>query len=921
MSNTAILILAGTIERNYQKHSSVIDNLLGPTPECETEKVMKLHLPFFSYIALLSLGIMPPVMAKPGSFADHANLNAVIETSASDEEMKNIVANPASSQSSQFSTVNHQAPITQVPRLSEIELPLNSVEGLFQKSQLQVAGSLEIAQAEVVEVRGVRLNSTPTGLEVILETAEGAILQTSTFTEGNALIADIPNAVLALPDGDEFRADNPAEGITSVTVTQLNVSSVRVTVIGEIGVPTAQVIPSPSGLVLSLTTVAEEFQEIEEIELVVTATRAAEDPRNIPRSVTVITREEIEQQTAITRNVGDILGTLVPGFGPPNRRDRTNFQTLRGRQPAVLIDGVPQRNNSSFNVQLSYIDPAAIERIEVVRGPSATYGSEATGGVINIITRSPINQGISATTTVGGFGSLGKLEATGFGYEIGQTLAVREGNFDLTSSIFRSSTGDFFDARGDRVPFANSTLANTDTLSVLGKVGYNITEEQRLQFSVNHTQRGRQVPSVSFVNADKPQIRSTTLDLNYTHANVLGSNVQLQGYYRDSAQRAVPFDGRRIFFRSIYQLSSDENIWGTRLQIDTPLTSTLRLLWGADYENQKNNAFVVEDLNIDDFLERNQARRIDRRVYFPPYDLESLGLFGQLRWEVTEQLRLSGGVRHERIGFEANDFTTLFGDFIEGGSQNVSDTVFNAGIVFNATDAISLFANFTQGFALPRLSSTLAFLPEGAAVGTTLRNLEPQKVNEFELGVRGNWGSVQASVAGFYNTSRLGTFFIESSDRVFEVVRAPERNYGIEATIDWQPIRGLQLGGVVSWVEGDADFEDTGNFVAQDSSVIQPLKISAYLQHQATPNWANRLEVLSVGSRRRGFEADLDPQPIEGYIVLNLLSRLRLGQGTLQLGIENLLDNQYRSVADQASFSPIGPDPGRIVRLTYSFTW
>jgi iron complex outermembrane receptor protein len=817
------------------------------------------------------------------------------------------------------------SPIREIPRLSDLERPFTSAEPLTQEWRTgENSSQSAIAQAEVVDIRGIRLNSTPTGLEVILETAEDATLPTSTSTEGNTWIADIPNAVLALPDGDEFRANNPAEGITSVTVTQRDASSVRVTVTGETGVPTAQVVPSEDGLVFSLTTVAEEFpdtEEIEEIELVVTATRTAEDPLNIPRSVTVITREEIEQQTAITRNVGDILGTLVPGFGPPNRRDRTNFQTLRGRQPAVLIDGVPQRNNSSFNVQLSYIDPASIERIEVVRGPSATYGSEATGGVINIITRSPVDQGVSATTTVGGLASLGQLEDTGFGYEYGQTFAVREGNFDLTSNIFRSSTGDFFDAEGDRIPFANSTLSNTDVLSVLGKIGYDITETQRLQFTVNHTRRDRDVPDVDFVAADEPRIRSTTLDLNYTHENLLGSNLQLQAYYRDSAQIPVPFDGRDFFFDSIYQLSSSEDIWGGRLQIDTPIASTLNLLWGADYENQNNNAFVVEDLNIDDFLQREEARRIDERVYFPPYDLESLGVFAQLRWDATERLRLSGGVRHERIGFEADDFTTLFGDFIEGGSQDVSDTVFNAGIVFDATDEISLFANFTQGFALPRLSSTLAFLPTGAAVDSSLESLEPQKVDEFELGVRGDWGSVRASVAGFYNTSELGTFFIESSDRVFEVVRTPERNYGIEATLDWQLSRQWQVGGLVSWVEGDVDFEDTGDFVAQDSSVIQPLKVTAYVQHQATPDWLNRLEILAVGNRDRGFEADLDPEPIDGYIVLNLLSSVKLGRGTLQLGIENLLDNQYRSVADQASFSPIGPDPGRIVRLTYSLTW
>lgn len=808
-----------------------------------------------------------------------------------------------------------------VPQLMDFEQAATTVDEWISQIDQQEVES--IAQA-LIQITGIRLNATDAGLEVSLD-ATDELQPPQTSIMENVLIADIPNAVLALPEGDRFEQFAPAEGITLVSATNLNDGGVRVSITGTEAPPQAEVSIAVDILVLSVeprvATVADADADADAIQVVVTATRTEEDILDVPRSVTVIDRELLEQQTAITRNLGDILGTLVPGFGPPSRSDRTNFQSLRGRQPAVLIDGVPQRNNSSFNVQLSYIDPASIERIEVVRGPSATYGSEATGGVINIITRSPVDEDISATSTVGTFGSLGELEDTGFGYELGQTFAFREGNFDFTSSFFLSSTGDFFDAEGDRIPFNNAALSNTDVLNVLGKVGYDITDAQRLQFTVNHTRRNRQFPGIDFVEADDPEIRSTSLDLSYTNENLLGSDLQLQGYYRESAQIPSPFDGRDVFFNSIYQLTSSEDSWGGRLQVDTPLASSLDLLWGADYENQTNNAFLVEDLDIEAFLDDGDARRIGERVYFPPYDLESLGLFAQLQWQANERLQLSGGVRYERISFEADDFTTLFGDAIEGGKQNANDTVFNTGVVVDVTDEISLFGSFTQGFAVPRLSSTLGFLTAGSSVDSSLEDLEPQKVNEFELGVRGNWDTVQFSLAGFYNTSELGTFFVESADRVFDVVRAPERNYGIEATFDWQPVERWQLGGLVSWVEGEVDFEDDGDFVAQASSIIQPFNIAAYVQNQTTPDWSNRLQVLIVGDRSCGFDAGLDPQSIEGYIVLNLISNLRLGPGTLQLGIENLLDNQYRSVADQARFSPVGPEPGRIVRITYSFDW
>lgn len=73
-----------------------------------------------------------------------------------------------------------------------------------------------------------------------------------------------------------------------------------------------------------------------------------------PRSVTIVTREQILQQTAITRDLSQILNRLVPGSGFSNRI------SLRGRRPSVLVDGVPTA------VDPSTIDPLAIERIEVI---------------------------------------------------------------------------------------------------------------------------------------------------------------------------------------------------------------------------------------------------------------------------------------------------------------------------------------------------------------------------------------------------------------------------------------------------------------------------------------------------------------------------------------------------------------------------
>lgn len=121
-----------------------------------------------------------------------------------------------------------------IPQLSEIELPITSAEKLVQAPTPETAPS-----SEVLQVTGVRANPTDKGVEVILQTTTGQQLQTINRSAGNSFIADIPNAQLRLPNDEAFtfRSEKPIAGITQITVTNFDANTIRVTVIGEAGVP------------------------------------------------------------------------------------------------------------------------------------------------------------------------------------------------------------------------------------------------------------------------------------------------------------------------------------------------------------------------------------------------------------------------------------------------------------------------------------------------------------------------------------------------------------------------------------------------------------------------------------------------------------------------------------------------------------
>jgi len=844
-----------------------------------------------------------------------------------------------------------------------------------EKEQVSLSSQTSpIAQAVSV-VTGIQLNRTDRGLEVILETTGDKEPRTFETRYGETLAIDVINTQLRLPEAEAFREENPLPGIASVEVVQQYTNSIRVIVTGTDEVPTAEVIPSPEGFAFNVTspsavadqpptpelepsTPTEEPEPAppnaegeETIELIVTATRTEEREEDIPRSVTVITREELEQQLSVNRNLGDVLGRVVPGFGPPNGIGSSiDFQSLRGRAASVLIDGVPISENVGLGRELRSLDPATIERVEIVRGSTALYGGEATGGVINIITRQPSNERLSLTSEVGGVLSLTGGEDK-WSSLLRQTVSGREGIFSYDFTVAAEFNGGIFDANGDRVFVlaGDGSLSDANTTNLFGKIRLDFDDNQRLQFTANYFNDRREAfildPAVAAtpgtqaaraikldkinIDGDLPERNNTLLNLSYTHADVLDSEFQAQAYYRYYNENgAIPNDERgNPLFNNIIRTQWNWEQWGGRLQISTPLAETLSLLWGADFaREQSEQPFDIFDPVAFDNSDGSTFLRIDTGTFVPPSVLDELGLFTQLQWQPAERWQLSGGVRYENISFSVDDYTTSNGQPIQGGNLNFDDFALNVGTVFNTTDNISLFASIAQGFSVPAFGRVLRVPPTGfEQVTDALDVTQPQKVTEYEIGVRGNWDRVQASLAAFYNTSDLGTFFEQGVGGVFVPVRAPERIYGLEATVDTQISEVWRLGGSFSWSEGENDPQENGNFVALSSATIQPFKLSAYVENETLPSWTNRIQVLWVGSRDRAFDADIDLVAIDSYAVVDYISSISVGSGVIQLGVENLFNTQYFPVASQflagfdEQFNVAGR--GRTVSVRYQFNW
>ncbi|MCP3143647.1 TonB-dependent receptor [Pyxidicoccus xibeiensis] len=684
-------------------------------------------------------------------------------------------------------------------------------------------------------------------------------------------------------------------------------------------------------------------------EIVVTATRRPEAISNVPGAVTVVEGEQLQAQyKASGQNLADALGKLVPGLALGNQSPSTYGQTLRGRNVLVLIDGVPQSAVRNVSRDLNTLSPEAIERVEVVRGTTAIYGEGASGGIINIITRRPgtgqprFSTTLEATTAavkpLGGLG--GRLAQTADG-------AVGPLGFSLTGALERTSAQ--YDAEGDRIPpnpYGQGGLAESLRYDLSGALTWTLTQEQRLKLTAAHFQGeqdtrfttdpgvnelpifGSKSRVLEGLEISQPEAtRNTTLSLTYDHDAVLGSTVRGQLYYRNFKTNFFPSDGRTVAtYRAITQSRLETQKGGGRLEIGTPILKDLNALWGLDAARERT-AQPVTLMDAQRFDESGGLAfvPVGERDWVPPMDFGTVAAFGQLEWAASEWLTLRAGLRHERIWLSVDDYVTLIDNPVEGARLRFRSTVFNAGLVVKPLRTLSVYANFSQGYSLPDVGLILrnANRP-GAAVATL--NTAPQKVNMAEAGLRTDFEVVHGSLSAFINSSELGT---SSGGLGVEPVRAPERVYGLEATLGARPLAGLTLDANFTWLEGILKREGEWGFL--NGYRIPPSQLTLVAAHQTLPTWRNSVVLAVSGSRNRfkaktaAGTAGFGELPVETYATVDLASSLEVGKGTATLAVSNLFNQQYYPRVSQMLYSlrndSYAAARGAVVSMSYTLRY
>ncbi|MDR3323107.1 MAG: TonB-dependent receptor [Zoogloeaceae bacterium] len=442
-------------------------------------------------------------------------------------------------------------------------------------------------------------------------------------------------------------------------------------------------------------------------EVVVTASRAHENKREVSSNVTIINSEEIKASTAATvadlivqqgfqvTTAGDESNVLIRGFG--NRTMNTEAENT----VLTLLNG-----RRIGNANLAIVGLSNVERIEIIRGPAAVqYGSSAMGGVINVITRQ--GTGKASLSVEAGLGSDNlkreKLAfsgaSNGFDFALGLTNFSRD---DLTTQGGR---------RWHHTEIDRSTTANLD-------LGYRLNQNHRVGINYNYGGIKSSLLSGSSGGGIRPYSGNTP-------------NASYSSYFKHNRNTALSYTGStedRVFdWSSTYAFGRDDKDYKSSGYVNTVKNRFFNVQGGY------NGALVSLSGGLDTLKYENSS---DNQTVKTAMKDTGVYLTGKLRLLENRVIASAGG-RYDQYTNKGTEMSSEK-DHHFGGS---------VGVAYLAANWLKLRTNYAEGFKMPaprQVGGSAPYYNPNPA-------LLPEKSKTYEFGADVNWNHVSGSLTYFHS--------------------------------------------------------------------------------------------------------------------------------------------------------------------------
>ncbi len=672
-------------------------------------------------------------------------------------------------------------------------------------------------------------------------------------------------------------------------------------------------------------------------EVIVSASRTEKPLSTIPNTVTVINPAELEQQLSIQDDLSTVLGNLIPGFSPSRQKMTNSGETLRGRKPLYMIDGVPQSNPlRDGSREGNTIDPVVIERVEVLHGANAIHGMGASGGVINLITRKPsdqLEQGIRFST---GFQTedVGESADYGVSYSVSNRFSS---NADIIASISLRDSGVAYDGHGDIIGADNAQGDTMDSESWNGfvKGGYD-WDDQRIELMVNHYKVENKnnwigvpgdvsegIPSSSVkgkITGEGSSNDVTAISLSYTNEDFLGHKLRVQGFSQDFAGTygadVVPsatFQDPAYGPDLIDQSQNNSEKIGAKITLvkDQLADLPVNLVYGVD---------VLKD-------ETWQALILTGRAWVPPTEYENIAPYAQAEFTGVDKLTVTGGVRHEKSKLKVDDFTTLasYGSrFVEGGSPEFSETLYNFGGTYQITSAWRAFANYAEAFSMPDVGRVLRAINIPNQSVESFLDLEPILTESTEFGVEFKTADITAQLSYYTSNSDLGERLVRGADGIYSVSREKTEIDGIEFSTSWAVTDVDLIGLRYAEATGRYDSNKDGRVDSDlGGTNISPDRVNVSWDRTWVEGIDTRLQANYLFDRDVRNATGTVTNSFNGYTTYDFSANIAAFDGKISFAVQNLTDEYYFTYYSQSNPNDIRnfTGVGRSFNLGYQRTF
>lgn len=799
------------------------------------------------------------------------------------------------------------------------------------------------ALADVTTVTAVRLESTDNGLKVILETASGEVPQILPTTSGKTYVANIINTQLRLPNKQEFRALNPAAGITSVTVTPSGANSIRVTITGTL--PTVKVVESNSGLVLiaqSPTTtqapetptdqseeeipatttsedaeVAEETPEGEELEIVVTgeqetgysvpnastATKTDAPLRDIPQSIQVVPQEVIRDQqvTRLDEALRNVSGVTFGG----DRQSRGEEYTIRGFDNVpILRDGF--RRYGFFE---NFPEVANLERIEVLKGPaSILYGEIQPGGLINLVSKKPLAEPFyEAELQVGNRGFVRPR------IDISELLTSDGRLRYRLNALYRR--GDSF-RRYDQ---------EDKRFFIAPVISWKISDRTDLSVSLEYTNDKRpaelglpvvgdrvvDVPRDRIVNEPDDKIQSEYLNVGYDLEHRFSDKWKLRNAFRYSSYDydygVLAYDlgdydeENRILNRFFASQDGQDKNYALQTNLIGEFTTgsiAHTLLLGLDLNrNDERTVSAVGDttpLNIFNPVYRQFPKPDEDTI--PSYggddvEVDRLGIYLQDQISIFDNLKLLAGLRYDTAEQKT---VNIPGAFTESGevTRNYDALTPRVGIVYQPIEEVSLYASYSKSFN-PNTQNTVSGDP-----------LEPEKGEGYEVGIKAELLDNLFATLAYFDITKQNVAVTDPNNSFFSIPTGEQQSRGVELDVTGEVLPGWKIIAAYAYIDAEVTADTNTDIVGNRLFNVPKHSASLWTTYEIqSGNWQGLgfgVGFNYVGER----EGDLDNSfQVDSYFLTNAAIFYRRDNWRFALNFKNLFDINYIEAAENSRSS------------------